>query len=126
MAEHRQRNRKWTVLAALLAAAVVGSGVATMARAESCALLLGAFQQGASDEEIAQATGFAVNDVSGCRRELSRPIFVGPSGVPPVGAAGVPPRGSAIGPPPSGSAVGPPPIGGPGPAPVGREVRRLP
>jgi hypothetical protein len=92
--------------------------------AQSCSAILGLLQQGRSTEEIVRMTGWPAFEVEGCRREYSRPIIVGPSGVPPHYAPGPPPRGAA-GPPPLGGAVGAPPVGGPGPAPVGREVQRL-
>jgi hypothetical protein len=118
------------------------------AHAQGCSSLLGLFQQGGKDADIARATGLRVSDVAACRRQLSRPIIVGPegpppvdaagppprraAGPPPVGAAGPPPRGAAGPPPfgaagpPPGGAAGPPPGGAAGPPPVGREVKRIP
>lgn len=81
--------------------------------AQSCRRLLGAFQAGLSDAEIADRSGWSVGAVAGCRRQLSRTTVVprmgNPVGPPPHGAVGPPPSG-AVGPPPSG-AVGPPPAG---------------
>jgi len=104
-----------------LAASVTFVGVA---RAQECTTLLSLFQQGLSNVEIARSTGWTSNNVAACRRELQRPIIVGPEGPPPVGAAGPAPR-NAAGPPPRGAA-GPPPVGAAGAPPVGREVKRLP
>lgn len=105
-----------------------GIGVALLlaststARAD-CMTLLPLFQQGGGAAEIAQLTGLPFAQVESCRRELSRPIVIGPDGAPPVGAAGPPPVGAA-GPPPVG-AMGRPPVGAAGPPPVGHVVRRL-
>ena len=99
-------------------------GFAATAEAQDCTTLLSAFQQGLSAAQIARMTGLTTNDVERCRRQLSRPIFVGPAGAPPVNAAGPPPRNPA-GPPPLGAA-GPPPVNAAGPPPVGHEVKRLP
>jgi len=96
----------------------------TAARAQDCVSLLDLFQQGRSVVEISRLTGLTTTDVADCRRELSRPIHVGPAGPPPLGAAGPAPRGAA-GRPPIGAA-GAPPIGAAGPPPIGRDVRRLP
>lgn len=120
MARPRGSMRRW-VLAGGLAGALAAVRPAT---AIECTLLLGLFQQGASDAEIASVTGASLSVVNECRRELRRPVFVGPTGLPPVGAAGAPPAGAA-GPPPVGAA-GRPPAGAAGPPPVGRELRRLP
>ena len=92
------------------------------------------------DAEIAAITGLSTNSVGACRRELSRPLGVGPAGAPPaaavgpppvnapgrppIGAAGVPPAGAA-GAPPVGAA-GAPPAGAAGAPPVGRDIKRLP
>jgi len=99
-------------------------GLSGMASAQDCTAFLNLFQQGLSDQQIAGATGLTTNDVAACRRQLQRPIVVGPQGPPPVGAAGPAPR-RAAGPPPVGAA-GPPPVGAAGPPPVGREIKRLP
>jgi hypothetical protein len=104
-----------------MAASVTFVGIAP---AQECTTLLSLFQQGLSNVEIARSTGWTTNNVAACRRELQRPIIVGPAGAPPVGAAGPAPR-NAAGPPPVGAA-GPPPVGAAGPPPVGHEVRRLP
>lgn len=124
MSETRTKFGSW--LLPLSAAAVLMMGVAWAgaARAQDCTTLLSMFQQGRSDGAIAQVTGLTRNDVARCRRELQRPIVVGPEGPPPVGAAGPAPRNPA-GPPPRGAA-GPPPVGAAGPPPVGREIKRLP
>jgi hypothetical protein len=108
------------------AVAVVGGvlAAAAAASAQECTSLLPLFQAGRSDEEIAHGTGWNINDVHWCRRDLSRPIEVGPAGVPPARAAGPPPV-KAAGPPPVGAA-GPPPVGAAGPPPVGRTIKRLP
>lgn len=125
------------VAGAVLSASVVSAGAV---HAQSCTALLGLFQQGRSNVQIARATGLTTTDVAGCRRELQRPIFFGPAGPPPLNAAGPSPRNPAgppplhaAGPPPLGAAgppplgaAGPPPLGAAGPPPVGREVRRLP
>lgn len=123
MIESQGRIRIWGLLlaGAALAASVTFVGVA---RAQECTTLLGLFQQGLSNVEIARATGWPSNNVASCRSALQRPIIVGPAGAPPVGAAGPAPR-NAAGPPPVGAA-GPPPVGAAGPPPVGHEVRRLP
>jgi hypothetical protein len=94
------------------------------ARAADCVALLPLFQRGGSDAQVAEATGLPFAAVSSCRRELSRPVYVGPAGAPPMGAAGPPPMGAA-GRPPMGAA-GAPPMGAAGPPPVGRDVKRLP
>lgn len=109
-----------------LALAVVTAGLfcAVPARGQDCGFLLGLFQQGLSTTEIARGTGLGTNEVEACRRELRRPIFVGPQGPPPLNAAGPPPK-NAPGPPPLGAA-GRPPLGAAGPPPVGHDVRRLP
>ncbi len=86
--------------------------------------MLGLFQQGLSTNEIARDTGLTHSQVDACRRQLQQPIFVGPEGAPPQGAAGPAPR-NAAGPPPVG-APGPPPVGAAGPPPVGRVIKRLP
>jgi len=90
--------------------------LAGAARAQECTTLLSLFQQGLGNVEIARRTGWTTNNVAACRRELQRPIVVGPAGAPPVGAAG----------PAPGNAAGPPPVRAAGPPPVGHEVRRLP
>jgi hypothetical protein len=110
----------WSVVATTFAL-FLGTAPAV---AQSCSAILGLLQQGRSTDEIVRMTGWQAYEVEGCRREYSRPIVIGPSGVPPHYAPGPPPRGAA-GPPPSGRAVGPPPVGAPGPPPVGREVQRL-
>lgn len=94
------------------------------AQANDCMILLPFFQRGLSDAEIAAQTQLPFAAVESCRRELSRPLPAGPSGVPPMGAVGPPPA-AAPGRPPSGAA-GPPPMGAPGPPPVGRDIQRLP
>jgi len=123
MIESQGRIGNWGLLlaGAALAASVSFVGVA---RAQECTTLLSLFQQGLSNAEIARSTGWTTNNVAACRRQLQRPIIVGPQGPPPVGAAGPAPQ-NAAGPPPRGAA-GPPPIGAAGPPPVGREVKRLP
>lgn len=92
--------------------------------ANDCMALLPLFQRGLSDPEIAAETQLPFAVVESCRRELSRPLPVGPAGAPPMGAVGAPPAGAA-GRPPLGAA-GPPPMGAAGPPPVGRDVQRLP
>lgn len=92
--------------------------------AQFCESLLGPFQQGYSDRQIARLADLPVHTVRNCRRDLQRPIHVGPDGFPPVNAAGPPPRGAA-GPAPRNPA-GPPPVGAPGGAPVGRQIQRVP
>jgi hypothetical protein len=104
------------VAAVLLAAVLVSMRTA---RAQECTALLDMLQQGMSSARIAGITGLSVDEVEGCRRQVSQPIFVGPAGSPPLGAAGPVPRGAA-GPPPMG-APGPPPIGAAGPPPVGHK-----
>ncbi|MFQ5666166.1 MAG: hypothetical protein ACE5I7_07010 [Candidatus Binatia bacterium] len=94
------------------------------ALAQDCTPLLGLLQQGRNTVEISRMTGLTRNAVEHCRQELSKPIFLGPEGAPPLGAVGPAPR-SAAGPAPR-RAAGPPPRGAAGPPPVGREVRRLP
>ncbi len=111
-------------LGAGLAMVLITVIAASEAYATDCMVLLGAFQQGRSNVEIGRMSGLTATEVQDCRRELSRPIFVGPDGAPPVGAAGPAPR-NAAGPPPIGAA-GAPPSGAAGPPPVGREVKRLP
>ena len=98
--------------------------MSSVAHGQDCVPLLSLFQQGRSTTEISKVTGFTRNQVEGCRRELTKPIFVGPDGSPPLGAVGPAPK-RAAGPPPVGAA-GPPPLGAAGPPPVGREVKRLP
>lgn len=124
----------WQLTFGILALAFVAGVVAlgSPARAQDCTALLDMLQQGLGSAEIARITGLPVNSVEECRRELSRPIRVGPAGPPPLGAAGPPPLGAA-GPPPRGAAgpppfgaAGPPPFGAAGPPPVGRDVKRLP
>ncbi len=119
-------RHKW-LHRSLLPAAAMGALIcapAPAAHGTDCGSLLSLFQEGRSTVEIARMTGLTSTEVGDCRRELSRPIFVGPEGVPPYGAAGPPPR-NAAGPPPGGAA-GPPPVGPAGPPPKGREVKRLP
>ncbi len=102
-------------------------------QAQDCTALLGLFQRGLSSSQISQATGLSVNEVDGCRQQLSNSWPGVPAGEPPFGAAGPPPVGAAgpspvdpagppqlnaAGPPPVGAA-GPPPIGAAGPPPVG-------
>ncbi len=105
------------------AAALLFVGLAAPASAD-CNALLPLFQQGGSVAQVAQATGLSFAEVDLCRRELSRPVYVGPAGAPPLNAAGAPPLGAA-GRPPMGAA-GAPPIGAAGPPPLGRDVRRRP
>jgi hypothetical protein len=95
-----------------------------VAHGQDCGPLLSLFQQGRNTTEISRITGMPRNQVEGCRRELSKPIFVGPEGSPPLGAVGPAPK-RAAGPPPVGAA-GPPPLGAAGPPPLGRKVKRLP
>jgi hypothetical protein len=97
---------------------------ANPAAAQYCESLLGPMQRGLSDREIARAADLPLHVVRNCRRDLQRPIRVGPDGSPPVGSAGPPPVGAA-GPAPFGSA-GPPPGGAAGAPPVGREIQRVP
>ena len=123
MVESQGRIRSWALLLAGVAVAVSVTSVG-VARAQECTTLLSLFQQGLNDVEIARSTGWTSNNVAACRRQLQRPIIVGPQGAPPVGAAGPAPR-NAAGPPPVGAA-GPPPVGAAGPPPVGHEVKRLP
>ncbi|GIW45991.1 MAG: hypothetical protein KatS3mg077_3273 [Candidatus Binatia bacterium] len=94
------------------------------AHANDCMVLLPLFQRGLSDADIAAETQLPFAVVESCRRELSRPLPVGPAGAPPMGAPGAPPAGAA-GRPPMGAA-GQPPMGAAGPPPVGRDVQRLP
>ena len=124
MSKTRTRVRTRRLVLAFGVTLTVSVGFAGMARAQDCTAFLNLFQQGLSDRQIAGATGLTTNDVAACRRQLQRPIVVGPEGPPPVGAAGSAPR-RAAGPPPVGAA-GPPPVGAAGPPPVGREVKRLP
>jgi hypothetical protein len=106
------------------AVALIAVFLAPPAEAQFCESLLGPFQQGYSDREIARLADLPVNTVRNCRRDLQRPIQVGPEGFPPVNGAGAPPRGAA-GPAPRNPA-GPPPVGAPGGAPVGRQIQRVP
>ncbi len=113
---------------------------AASVQAVDCMSLLGLFQQGGSDEEIAAYTNLPLAVVRSCREELSRPLPAGPAGVPPMNAVGAPPAGAAgkppfgaVGPPPAGAAgkpplgaAGPPPHGAAGPPPVGGSLQRLP
>ena len=122
MSETQAKIRSWRVGVATLIA--LGLTCAGGAQAQDCPSLLGLFQQGRSDVEIARRMGLTTNDVAFCRSQLQRPIVVGPEGAPPVGAVGPVPRGAA-GPAPRGAA-GPPPLGAAGAPPVGREVKRLP
>lgn len=124
MRQMRTRVGSWRVLIVASAVGAMSVTWTAAARAQDCTSLLSLFQQGLSDGDIAQATGLRTNNVAACRRELQRPIFVGPAGAPPVGAAG-PAPGKAAGPAPRGAA-GPPPVGAAGPPPAGREVKRLP
>jgi hypothetical protein len=124
MTETRTGARGWKLLLAVGVALAVSSGLSGTAGAQDCTAFLNLFQQGLSDRQIAQATGLRTNDVAACRRQLQRPIVVGPEGPPPVGAAGPAPR-RAAGPPPVGAA-GPPPVGAAGAPPAGREIKRLP
>jgi hypothetical protein len=124
MIKTRTRVRTRRLVLAFGVTLTVSVGLAGTARAQECTAFLNLFQQGLSDRQIAGATGLTTNDVAACRRQLQRPIVVGPEGPPPVGAAGSAPR-RAAGPPPVGAA-GPPPVGAAGPPPVGREVKRLP
>ena len=109
----RESRRARRVALALFAAT---SSAAPVASAQDCTNLLALFQRGATDEQIAQGTGMNINDVHWCRREFSRPIEVGPAGVPPAGAAGPPPA----------RAAGQPPMGAAGAPPGGRTIKRLP
>jgi hypothetical protein len=86
--------------------------------------LLAPMQQGLSDREISRLADLPVNVVRNCRRDLQRPIRVGPDGYPPLNAPGAPPLGAA-GPAPRNPA-GPPPGGAAGPPPVGRDIQRVP
>lgn len=97
---------------------------ATPVAGQFCESLLGPFQQGYSDREIARLADLPLHTVRNCRRDLQKPIQVGPEGYPPVNSAGPPPRGAA-GPAPRNPA-GPPPVGAPGGAPVGRQIQRVP
>jgi len=124
MCEMRTRIGSWQVLIVAAVVATMSIAWAATARAQDCTSLLSLFQQGLSDADIARATGLPTNSVASCRRDLQRPIVVGPAGPPPLGAAGPPPVGAA-GPPPVGAA-GRPPLGAAGPPPVSREVKRLP
>jgi hypothetical protein len=121
-------NERWKRVAQVSTACAIALTAAASApggaHATDCGSLLGLFQAGRSTVEIARMTGLSSTQVQDCRRELSQPVFVGPEGAPPLGAAGPPPR-NAVGPPPLGAA-GPPPLGAAGPAPRGREVKRLP
>jgi len=129
-------KRRLVTVVVSLAGAVTAAPVA----AQECVALLPLFQQGRGDAEIAAITGLSTNSVGACRRELSRPLGVGPAGAPPaaavgpppvnapgrppIGAAGVPPA-RAAGAPPVGAA-GAPPAGAAGAPPVGRDIKRLP
>ncbi|HYD50409.1 MAG TPA: hypothetical protein VEB21_18785, partial [Terriglobales bacterium] len=75
-------------------------------QAISCMALLDPLRAGYSNGEIAYYWGVAEAEVDHCRRELSRPIVVGPAGPPPKGAVG-PPAWRPAGPPALGAA-GPP------------------
>ena len=97
---------------------------AAPARAQFCESLLGPLQQGYSDREISRLADVPIHTVRNCRRDLQRPIQVGPDGFPPINGAGSPPLGAA-GPAPRNPA-GPPPVGAPGGAPVGRSIQRVP
>ncbi len=122
---HLERSRPSRMTRGAAVVAVAGMlSAAAVASAQDCTSLLPLFQRGGSDEEIAHGTGLNINDVRWCRRELSRPIEVGPAGVPPAGAAGPPPA-KAAGQPPMGAA-GPPPMGAAGAPPGGRTIKRLP
>ena len=121
--------RRRVLVGAMLVATL---GAAGTARAQDCMSILPLLQQGRGAVEIGKITGMTATEVEACRRELSRPIHVGPEGVPPRGAVGPPPN-RAAGPPPVGAAgppplgaAGPPPVGAAGPPPVGRDVKRLP
>ena len=118
---HQSHTRAgWHVAVRILAIGLLTGGLTYTrpARAQDCTLLLPLLQQGFNSVEIARETGWPVNTVEACRRQLSRPIpNSGPAGPPPIGAAGPPPIGAA-GPPPIGAA-GPPPIGAAGPPPIG-------
>ncbi len=109
-------------------ALVLGGGLLLFTSAPSygqyCYLLIDPLRAGLSNRDIAQRSGLTEADVAFCRRELSRPVLVGPPGMSPHEAIGVPPSG-AVGPPPHG-AIGPPPFGAMGPPPSSREVKRLP
>jgi len=121
-------NERWKRMTKVGTACAIALATAAAtpdgARATDCSSLLGLFQAGRSNVEIARMTGLPSTQVQDCRRELSQPVFVGPEGAPPVGAVGPAPR-KAAGPPPLGAA-GPPPVGAAGPAPRGRDVKRLP
>ena len=124
MIEIRTKAGSWRVLPVVFVALMLGVGSASAVYGQDCTAFLSLFQQGLTDAQVAGAAGITTNDAAACRRQLQRPIVVGPQGPPPVGAAGPAPR-NAAGPPPRGAA-GPPPIGAAGPPPVGREVKRLP
>jgi hypothetical protein len=116
-------GRSW-IRAVPTGAIAVSLLFAGIAWAQDCTALLSLFQQGFNAAQIAEMTGLTGNQVEACRQQLSRPIFVGPAGAPPVNAAGPPPL-NPVGPPPLGAA-GPPPVGAAGPPPVGQEIKRLP
>jgi hypothetical protein len=97
---------------------------AAPAAAQFCESLLGPMQQGLSDREIASLSDLPLHVVRNCRRDLQRPIHIGPEGSSPLNAAGGPPRGAA-GPAPRNPA-GPPPVGAAGAPPVGRDIQRVP
>jgi hypothetical protein len=126
MTTHRTRFWNWTLGGALVWGVITAAvlSCAAPAPAQDCTPLLGLFQQGRNTTEISRMTGLNRNQVESCRKELSKPIYVGPAGAVPLGAVGPGPR-NAAGPPPVGAA-GPPPVGAAGAPPVGREVKRLP
>ena len=113
----------WPRTAFIVSLSVLFLSVAP-ATAQFCESLLGPMQQGLSDREIAGLADLPVHVVRNCRRDLQRPIHIGPEGSPPVNAAGAPPRGAA-GPAPRNPA-GPPPVGAAGAPPVGRDIQRVP
>jgi len=109
---------------ALSAIATISLSSSAPADAQFCESLLGPFQAGLSDREIARGANLPVSTVRNCRRDLQRPIQLGPDGFPPVNGAGPPPVGAAGRAP--GKAAGPPPVGAAGAPPVGRQIQRVP
>lgn len=107
----------------LLASAALLLTLIAPAAGQSCVDLLEPMRAGLSDRQIARIMGLSMAEVGFCRRELQRPMRIGPAGPSPQGAAGPPPFG-AVGPPPFG-AMGPPPFGAAGPSPAGTTLRRL-
>lgn len=118
-------SRAWLRVAVVsTAGAVVLSASGKPAAAQFCESLLGPMQQGLSDRQISRLADLPVYVVRNCRRDLQRPIRIGPDGSPPVNSAGPPPLGAA-GSAPSNPA-GAPPFGAAGAPPVGREIQRVP